>query len=74
MVACICAHGRDQLHVWSPTINAYILQNREKCIINQCNILWGLSLVVDSADEYAFEDTLRTTRVVLVYLLIYNAL
>ena len=31
-------------------------------------------LVVDSADESAFEDTLRATRVVLVYLLIYNAL
>ena len=31
-------------------------------------------LVGDSADKYAFEDTLRATRVVLVYLLIYNAL
>ena len=41
MVACICAHGRDHLRVWSPTINVYILQNREKCIINQCNILWA---------------------------------
>ena len=30
--------------------------------------------MVDSADGYAFEDTLRATRVVLVYLLIYNAL
>ena len=39
MVSCICAHGRDHLRVWSPTINAYIPQNRGKCIINQCNIL-----------------------------------
>ena len=24
MVACVCAHGRDQLRVWSPTIIMYI--------------------------------------------------